>query len=176
MSIELHCPKCSNLIKAPDSAGGKHGKCPYCQNKVYIPMPAGEADEISLAPIDTEAERRAEELRAESSRYAASVSHASGDIPEGGSAADFGGDGAVGVPMDAGEVVDVAAGVEKFIYAMRDSKLEAADEVVAQLKKNANKAADYIDGIMVDATPPDFDGLPKPLVHGFLKTLKGRLK
>jgi len=175
MSIELHCPKCSNLIKAPDNAGGKHGKCPYCQNKVYIPTPATEDDVIPLAPVDVEAERRAEKMRAESSRYAATVSHA-GDVPDADSTGGFGGDGAVGVPMDAGEVVDVAEGVEQFIYAMRDSKLEAADQVVAQLKRNAKKATDYIDGIMVDATPPDFEGLPKPLVHGFLKTLKGRLK
>jgi hypothetical protein len=176
MSIELHCPKCSNLIKAPDNAGGKHGKCPYCQNKVYIPTPSSEVDEIPLAPIDEDAERTAEKLREESARYAATVSHAGEVPPEGADTGGFGGDSAVGLPMDAGEVIDVPENVAQFIYAMRDSKLEVADEVVARLKRNANKAGDYIDGIMVDATPPDFEGLPTPLVHGFLKTLKGRLK
>ncbi len=175
MSIELHCPKCSNLIKAPDNAGGKHGKCPYCQNKVYIPTPASDDDEISITPIDTEAERLEAKMRAESAEYAAKLSHA-GEVPEGADTGGFGGDSAGVFSMDAGEVIDVADGVEKFVYAMRDSKLEIADEVVAQLKRNANKANDYIDGVMVDATPPDFDGLPKPLVHGFLNTLKGRLK
>lgn len=175
MSIELHCPKCSNVIKAPDNAGGKYGKCPYCQNRVYVPTPADQIEEIPLAPIDAEAERREAEMRAESSKYAANVSHA-GEIPDTVSDGGFGGDSAVGVPMEAGEFVDVEEGVERFVYAMRDSELDVADQVVSQLKGEAKKVVDYINGIMVDPAPPDFDDMPKPLVHGFLKTLKGRLK
>jgi len=175
MSIELHCPKCSNLIKAPDNAGGKHGKCPYCQNKVYVPMPADQVEEIPLAPIDQEAEQREEQMRAESARYAANVGHAL-EVPPSADTGGFGGDSAVGLPLDAGEVVDVAERVEQFVYAMRDSKLDEADRIVADLKRDATKAADYVDGIMVDPTPPDFDDMPKPLVQGFLKTLKSRLK
>ena len=58
MSIELHCPKCGKLIRAPENTGGKHGKCPYCQGRVYIPMPYCKEEEILLAPIDAEEDRR----------------------------------------------------------------------------------------------------------------------
>ena len=74
MSIQLHCPRCGKLIKAPDNAGGKHGKCPYCKESVYVPMPADEVEEIGLAPVDEEAERRAEEERRASLDYVTSVS------------------------------------------------------------------------------------------------------
>ena len=46
MSIELHCPQCEKLIRAPDNAGGKYGKCPYCETKVYIPAPPGEVIDL----------------------------------------------------------------------------------------------------------------------------------
>ena len=65
MSIELHCPQCQKLIRAPDGAGGKRGKCPFCGSMVYIPTPPDEGEEIGLAPIDPDEERRAEELRKE---------------------------------------------------------------------------------------------------------------
>ncbi|MCH7474571.1 MAG: cytochrome C oxidase subunit IV family protein [Gemmatimonadetes bacterium] len=48
MSIELHCPQCEKLIKAPDTAGGRHGKCPYCGRDVYIPAISATA---ALAPV-----------------------------------------------------------------------------------------------------------------------------
>jgi hypothetical protein len=58
MSIDLHCPQCTKLIRAPDNAGGRHGKCPYCEAKVYIPTPPAEDDEIKIAPFDaTDAKR-----------------------------------------------------------------------------------------------------------------------
>ena len=52
MSIELHCPQCQKSIKAPDSAGGKHGKCPYCKASVYIPDAHDNIEILSITPID----------------------------------------------------------------------------------------------------------------------------
>jgi DNA-directed RNA polymerase subunit RPC12/RpoP len=37
MAITFHCGHCGKKIEAPDSAGGKWGKCPSCHNKVYVP-------------------------------------------------------------------------------------------------------------------------------------------
>jgi len=76
MAIELHCPLCNKLIRAPDNAGGKRGKCPYCAGSVYIPMPPDEQSEIPLAPVDETVEKRKERLRKESTAYAAQVDHA----------------------------------------------------------------------------------------------------
>ena len=55
MTISFNCEFCGKKINAPDSAAGKSGKCPACQNKVLVPAPAQEEDdELRLAPIDHE--------------------------------------------------------------------------------------------------------------------------
>jgi len=79
MSIELHCPECQKLIRAPDSAGGKRGKCPYCKRTVYIPSPPDETEEIALAPLDDEEVKREAALRKEAIQYAAAVDHVTED-------------------------------------------------------------------------------------------------
>jgi hypothetical protein len=170
MSIELHCPKCQKLIRAPDNAGGRRGKCPYCKNSVYIPMPPDEVGEIPLAPIDAEEERRAEELRRESIEYVAEVDHATGPAGDADEPGPPPGDG----EFD-DDFVDVPAAVEAFIWAMSDSKLDEAEEAATILKKLRTEASDYVQGLLVDELPPAYGDVPPPVVKGFLKTLLGRL-
>ncbi|UCE58640.1 MAG: hypothetical protein JSU63_14495 [Phycisphaerales bacterium] len=171
MSIELHCPACSKLIRAPDEAGGKRGKCPYCKNSVYIPMPEDDG-EIGLAPIDEEDQRRAEELRRESTQYIAEVGHQtevsdSDELPPPPTPAP--------PPLPDGDVVDLGGEVGAFITAMRDSNLDEADQVTERLKQAGDRAADYVQGMLNDELPPQFEGVPPPLAQGFLKALLGRL-
>jgi hypothetical protein len=168
MSIELHCPKCGKVIRAPDNAGGKHGKCPYCKESVYVPMPAEEVEEIGLAPIDEEEEQRLAEERRRSIEYITAVDHGTdtrGITDDDGPSS-----------TTPGEVVDVPACVEMFIVAMRDSKLEDADDAVADLKRAGSRAKDYVQGLTVDEMPPEVENVPPPVVQGFLKTLLNRLK
>ena len=63
MTIRFNCEHCGKEIKAPDSAGGKRGKCPYCGQSNDVPSPIVEDDDdiIPLAPIDEDDERRREE-------------------------------------------------------------------------------------------------------------------
>lgn len=166
MSIELHCPNCVKLIRAPDEAGGKHGKCPYCKQSVYIPTKPDQSEEIGLAPIDEEDEVREEQLRHEDVEYAAVVDR---DAGVGGAA---GGPDSKEAP---GEAVDVRAEVEAFIIAMRDSKLGEAEAATSRLKAAGTRAHDYVQGLLVDEMVPEFENVPPPLVHGFLKTLVARL-
>ena len=72
-------------------------------------------------------------------------------------------------------MIDVAAEVEAFLVAMRDSHLDQADSAVARLKRSAKRAKDYIENAMVDELPPQIEGVPAPVMKGFLKTLLGRL-
>lgn len=174
MSIEIHCPQCRKLIRAPDDAGGKRGKCPYCKESIYIPLPRGEAEEIPLAPIDEEEEERAEELRRESIRYIAAVDKATDSRFRGGDAASSA-SGAPSVPT-AGEAVDVGAETEAFIIAMRDSKLDAAEAAAARLKRAGARGRDHVEGLLGDEIPPSFENVPAPVVQGFLKTLLSRLR
>lgn len=173
MSIELHCTKCAKLIRAPDNAGGKRGKCPYCKESIYIPLLPDEAEEIGIAPIDDGDERRAKELRRESIGYVAAVGHVKDAPPEGAAARGSRSDAARSATP--GEVVDLGKEVEAFLSAMRDSKLTEADQAVARLKQAGSRAKDHVEGSLLDEMPPSVRGLPPALVKGFLKTLSARL-
>ncbi len=61
MAIRFHCDHCGKLIKAPDSAGGRQGKCPACEGVNYIPAPPEEAEEL---PLDEAEERLMREQEA----------------------------------------------------------------------------------------------------------------
>ena len=172
MSIELHCTKCGKLVRAPDEAGGKRGKCPYCQEAVYVPMPHDDSEEIRVAPIDEKEEQRARELRREATEFISAVEHDTA-VPEATGGADT--DGLPGVAPPPGEVVDLAGEVEAFITAMRDSKLDEADRTAARLKSSGSGARDYVQGLILDEMPPPVEGVPPPLVKGFLKKLLEQL-
>jgi len=174
MSIDLHCPQCAKLIRAPDDAGGRFGKCPYCERKVYIPTPPEQIEDIPLAPVDEEEERRAEELRREAMELAATVAHDKTTIAEGDGPSKASG-GAVRRPEVPGEVVDIGDEVERFVLAMRDSKLDQAERAVATLKRAGQRAKDHVEGLFLDEMPPQYEKVPPPLAKGFLKTLLGRL-
>lgn len=175
MSIEIHCPQCSKLIRAPDNAGGKHGKCPHCQHRVYIPMPEDEIETLDLAPISDEELHQEEKLRRESISYAANISHdKSSPSSESDSSKPPTGDG-VRQPEVVGEAINIGEVVERFIIAMRDSKLNDADQAVVELSKAGKRAKDYVQGLMVDEIPPQIENVPPPLLKGFLKSLLGRI-
>lgn len=166
MSIDLHCPQCRKLIRAPDGAGGKSGKCPHCKSSVYIPMPPDDDEEIRIAPISSDEERRDEELKEESARYTASLSHVSNRDASA---------GADGSPLPSGGIADAKDDVEAFILAMHASKLEEASAASARLKRGGSGVRDQIKDLLDDETPPQFGNVPQPLVKGFLKKLLSEL-
>jgi hypothetical protein len=127
-------------------------------------MPADEDDVIALAPVDREQRRREEEMRKETQRLASAVDHERGGLAVEGDA-----ESADSQPDDVQEVV------EQFVLAMRDSKLDDADKLAAKLKRSGPTAKEYVDGLMLDPTPPPIGDLPKPVLHGFLKMLLTKL-
>lgn len=165
MGIELHCPQCQKLIRAPDNAGGRRGKCPYCDASVYIPTPPDKTEEIGLAPIDNAEEKRARELRRESTGFAAAVGHTT-DASDVGKA----------LSEPAGGTTDVASEIEAFVIAMRDSQLDEADAVADRLKTSVAEARQTIRQMLADEQVPEVANVPPLVVQGFLKTLLGRLK
>lgn len=171
MTIELHCPICQKLIKAPDDAGGKRGKCPYCKNLIYIPSAAAEDEEgFGLAPIDEGEAEREERLKAEAAAYSAELSrHTAKDSEEPDSTAEA-------APAPPGEVADLEGLVARYVHAMRDSELEAAEEIIRQLRRVRHRTRDYVQGRIVDEMAPPIGDVPEPLVKGFLKSLLDRMK
>jgi hypothetical protein len=169
MSIELHCPQCQKLIRAPDNAGGHRGKCPYCSNSVYIPMPTSDDDIIKIAPVDDAEERRTEEERRRAIRYAAMVDHATEGTGPGVA------DAEPSFDDSPGEVVDLHAEVETYVLSMRDSKLDAAEAAVSRMRRIGTRARDFVEGLFLDEMPPEFENVPPPVAKGFLKRLLDQL-
>ena len=172
MSIELHCPQCEKLIRAPNEAGGRRGKCPYCKNSVYIPTPPDESGEIGLAPLDIADEDKVEALRRESVKFASLLDHATdakGISDEPTTEQD-----PPVIPI-AAEVVDPAVEVESFIAAMRDSRLDDADAAANRLKGSGRSARSYVRSLIAEGTLPAVESVPPPVVAGFLKSLMERL-
>ena len=113
-------------------------------------------------------------LRRESAEYIASVGHDTVPPPEGNEPGQSGGS-TVRPPPAPGEAIDLGAEVRAFLTAMRDSKLEEADQAVASLEKAGPRARDYVEGLMLDEMPLQVENVPPALVKGFLKTLVSRL-
>ena len=61
MTITFLCEHCHKEVSAPDSAGGKRGKCPFCGQTSFIPTPVADDELPDLAPVDEEEERRRRE-------------------------------------------------------------------------------------------------------------------
>ncbi len=168
MSIEFHCSQCGKLIRAPGTTGGKRGKCPYCKQSVYIPMPPEELEEIPLAPIDEADEARERRLQEEARRLATAINqeepskYDTGDVPST--------EGSVPLPRDF--EVDVPALVNDFLSAMAASDMGRADTAARGLKKHAARARDYAQRLMEGGTPPsELGNIPAPVYKGFLRSL-----
>ncbi len=175
MSIDLHCTHCGRHIRAPDSAGGKHGKCPYCKQDVYVPMAEAEVEPIPIAPLDTEGDRRQRELAEEDRQYQAALSHENREPPETPGRGPASAETAMPPPR-AEDVIDVQGLVVKFVQAMKDSNLDRADRIAAKLQTAARQTRDEVQRLMVDELPPPgLESVPPGLYKGFLKALLGRL-
>lgn len=180
MAIVFHCEHCGGEIQAPAEAGGKKGKCPKCQNVVYVPLPADASGEIPLAPPDTELERK--EAAARKELYALQNRL----LRERNLPGEQGGRGAAPgarrpplsdpVPSPAAPPADLARTVKDFIRAMSEGRLDQADACVVALSAAKAKALAMIDNLSGDELfAREFAAIPRPVLMGFLKELRQRL-
>ncbi|MCH7700064.1 MAG: hypothetical protein IID37_00115 [Planctomycetes bacterium] len=174
MPIKFHCSHCGKMVKAPDEAGGKRGRCPSCKESVYVPLPPDEDEAIPLAPIDDQQEKADARARAESSRAAAALDHEDRIPPEGAMPSRTPETAAAIPTVEA--IADVGKLIERFVQAMSDSKLDHADRIANQLRTDRRRTKAAVQQLMLDEIPPASLGdIPPPLVKGFLKNLQGRL-
>ena len=171
MPIEFHCSHCGKLVRAPDTAGGRRGRCPYCEQSVYIPTPLGPEDEVPLAPEDSgpdPEERAAAEIDRQLQREMRSAPE--GAVPEPSAPETALPD----IPVASGE--DVETQVFDFIRAMSESNLPRADEIAAGLARSQREAIEVIERLSMDAVPPpELGNLPPAVYQGFLRTLRNRI-
>ena len=170
MSIEIHCPQCNKLIRAPDNAGGRHGKCPYCKRELYIPMDLSGEEELTIAPFDEDSALRAQELEEEARELTAQIRREK-DEP-----ADKPDRPARRAASPSAAAVDVAPLVLRFVKCMKDSELDQADRIAGKLKGAADRTREEVQRLMVDEMQaPGLEDVPPGLYKGFLKALLERL-
>ncbi len=165
MAITFTCEHCGKQVKAPDEAGGRRGKCPYCQGSNYIPDPSVNED-IPLAPIDEEEERRRDEEERRLLEQEEELISQSGGEPA--------------APLGAGGDVsseDLHHLVVNYCQAMAGSNLEEAEDNarrLAEYKFTGVKAVD--DFITGQAIEPALEDIPPELLQGFLSRLKNDVR
>lgn len=157
------------MIKTDDENGGKHGKCPSCKQRVYIPM--ADAEPLDFAPVDAAEEKAARKRDLQSKALADSLLAGGG---EGG-----GKPGAsTGTPAPRSSKpapvpdVDVESLVIEFSICMFEGELEEAQQIKQQLRGHKAKIADTVQRIVADEIPPAaLSHIPRPVLVGFLKQL-----
>jgi hypothetical protein len=166
MAVTFHCGHCHKQVSAPDSAGGKRGKCPYCKQSTYISAPVSDEDIPALAPIDEKEEQHRQavidELRAQERDLIAEMG------------------GSEPVPLENRDDLtpeDLHHFVINYCLDMAGGRLDRAATYVDELKTFGHlgpaAVADFQDG---KVTEPGLDGIPAPVVQRFLEQLAGELR
>lgn len=167
MAISFNCEHCGKRVEAPDSAGGKRGRCPYCKQSNYIPAPASGDEVYDLAAEDEAQTKQAvaerEKLRQEEADLLDEIDH----------------DPSPPVPLEQREDLkpaDVYHYVVNYCLDMASSKLERAETHVAALRKvpevGVAAVEDFLSGTAVE---PALDEIHVKVLQGFLKQLRGEL-
>ncbi len=166
MSIKFHCEHCGKKIDAPDTAGGKWGKCPACHNKVYVPQPETEEDELKLAPIDETEEERKRRLLAETFQLTQSILQEK-EIPDGGSHSQ---------PTQDVSSETMTEAIVRYLRQMADGDLDSAQRTAETIASNRRKAKEILDQ-MSTSDPPDpaLHDIPPQVLSGLMRNLRTRL-
>ena len=166
MSITFRCEHCHMEVDAPDKAGGRRGKCPFCGVSTYIPTPVSEDEVLDVVPLDEEEERRREEeLESlfEQEDQLLAEKDPDGDMP----------------PMEQREDLrseDLHHFVVNYCLDMSQSKLERAQQHSAKLRKFGYLGLEALDDfISGKAIEPALRQIPAAVIQGFLKQLRQEL-
>lgn len=175
------------LIRAPESEGGKMGSCPHCKGRNYVPMFDADAGEIPIVPLDEAEERRRARAAAEDAAIQMrllrererdrdvakpAVRRADGPSP---AAASSTASQSTGQPTGASRK-QLTGLIVTYIEAMSTGKLEKAESVATQLADDRRTVASIIDEMLTeDLTTYGMPSLPKPVLVGFIKQLRGRM-
>jgi len=166
MSITFHCEYCGKKIEAPDTAGGKWGKCPSCHNKLYVPSPASE-EELKLAPLDETDLEREKRLMAETYRLTQDILKER-EVPD-------------GPPVPSGAVYEMSErelknNVILYLRQMAYGELDEADRTAALMTPFAAQATTIIDRIALSEIPePELADIPQQMLSGAIRALRARL-
>jgi hypothetical protein len=159
MPISFHCESCKKKIKAPDGAGGKYGKCPFCDHRNYIPLPKSpDEDDITLAPIDESAETKYAELMKETSLLTQEILHEK----------DAGLDDEDTAPNEK----DLLKNLIVYLVQMASGNLDAAAGTYKNIQPFSENAVTLTQQLAKASTPePELAHIPAKVLQGLAKNL-----
>ncbi len=173
MGISFHCEYCGKKIEAPDTAGGKWGKCPACHNKVYVPANNPPDDELRLAPIDTEEERRRKKMVAEVDRLREKILNEK-DVPEEGVVPKD--QSAAPEPGDLSNA-ELTTFIISYLRQMADGELDLAEQTAKTILSNGQNAIRPLEKIALSEIPePELADIPQQVLSGLIKSLRNRIR
>jgi hypothetical protein len=168
MPIKFNCSLCGKKIEAPDSAGGKWGKCPGCHNKVYVPQPVAEEEEIKLAPVDETEEQRQKQLMLETFQITRDILQEK-NVPDGpaGPAPTGGSD------ISEEKLTDF---VIRYLRQMANGDLDDAQRTADLILPHRRKATLMLDRLVTSKeSDPELEDIPKQVLLGYIRNLRTRI-
>jgi phage FluMu protein Com len=170
MPIEFHCEHCGKLVRAGDEHAGRQGKCPGCNQSVYIPTPDEQLDVIPLAPVDEQDVQEQEKLLAETRGLVSDIMRDRELPPE--SASDR---PAVTTPQGDARLDRVAMEEMLVQYArhMADGDLARGEELAQEIRRDLPLAEDVIGRMVSDEIPPEgLADIPRPVLVALFRQLR----
>ena len=165
MSIKFHCEYCGKKIDAPDTAGGKRGKCPACHNKIYVPQ-MDEDDELKLAPIDETEEERQKRLLDETFQLTQHILQEKGATD---------GAGASG-PSAGADEDEVREAITLYLRQMADGDLDNAKQTVQTIAAHRREAKAILEQMATSDTPAAaLRDIPPQVLSGLVRNLRTRI-
>jgi hypothetical protein len=168
MAITFHCEHCGKKIEAPDSAGGKRGKCPACHNKVYIPSPDS-GEKLKLAPMDKTNLAEQKRLMAETRRIEQEILSEK-DVPEDPAEAE------IAAPVYDVSDNELTKNIIFYLRLMADGDLDQAERTANSIIPFGNRALKILDGIALSEMPePELADIPPQVLSGLIRTLRTKI-
>jgi DNA-directed RNA polymerase subunit RPC12/RpoP len=164
MPISFHCESCKKKITAPDNAGGKWGKCPYCNHKCYVPTPKkDDEEELKLAPVDEDEEKKYEQMMRETHNLTGELLHQKETPLE---------------PAPSGKIDDKQLTVRIITYLrqMADGQLDEAHTTADKIVPYKSQAKAILENILSAERPePELADVPKKVLIGFVRNILTRM-
>ncbi|MCI0498613.1 MAG: hypothetical protein L0Y36_02885 [Planctomycetales bacterium] len=168
MSIQLHCEACKKKIKAPDTAGGKWGNCPFCKHRCYIPLPKSDDEpELKLAPIDPSDETSFDQLMRETKTLTQTLLQQNAVIEE-----PSGSEGSTRTAQEK-EIIKQCI---LYLRQMADGELGPAASTLSDLKKNKKIALRLLSSMARTERPePELADLSNAVLQGLIRDASAKL-
>lgn len=168
MGIAFNCEYCGKKIQAPDNAGGKWGKCPACHNKLYIPAPDSNQEELKLAPIDEKDIAKQKQLTTETFKLTQEILSEK-EIPK--------------EPVEAVVTSASSANNEQlttdiitYLRQMADGDLDQTQRTAELITNCGSRAVKILDEIALSEIPePELADIPQQVLSRLIRILRSKI-